>query len=125
MQMMCAKGFGPQRRSEPLEILLRQQRIVEHTCQVRHTGQRRQLRADPRQQFGELGLVTDVGREDVDSAVKTLRDGGNGPLRFGIRGAAAGQHDVAGTELSQMRRCVQTESTDTTGDQIGPIALRC
>ena len=39
--------------------------------------------------------------------------------------APAGQHDVTGAELGQIRRRVQTDRTEATGDQIAPIARGC
>ena len=87
MQVVGTERLGRQRGSEPLEILLRQQRVVEHAGQVCHARQRRQLRADPVQQLGHLGLLADVGREDVDPAVVTLGDVVDGSLRVSRRAA--------------------------------------
>ena len=89
-----------------------------------HPGERRQLRPDPLQQLLGLRLVADVGREDVDPAPVALRDLVDCPLCVRIGLAPAGQHDVAGPELGQVRRRVQAECTEATGDQIAPIAAR-
>ncbi len=91
---------------------------------MRHSRQRRQLRADPLQQLVDLRLVADIGREGVDAAPVALGDVRDCPLCLRIGRAPAGQHDVTGAELGQIGRRVQADSTESTGDQIAPIAPR-
>ena len=54
-------------------LCCRQQRVVEHAGQMSHACERRQLRADPLQQVRDLGLVADIGREDVDAGTGSAR----------------------------------------------------
>ena len=100
--MTGTERFGAQRRSESFDALLGQQRIVEHARQMRYAGKRRQLRANPRQQFGNLSFVADVCGEGVDPAAVALGDFGDHPFRICIGRAPAGQHDVTGSELSEV-----------------------
>lgn len=69
-------------------------------------------------------LVADVGGEDVDAALIALGDLLDQALRVRIGAAPASQHDVAGPELGQIRRCVQADRAQPAGDQIGPIGPR-
>ncbi|CAM5707108.1 hypothetical protein MAUB1S_11645 [Mycolicibacterium aubagnense] len=57
-------------------------------------------------------------------AVEALHHGVDGALCVGIGLASAGQHDVTGAQLGQVRRRVQAERAQTTGDQVRPIPLR-
>ncbi len=91
---------------------------------MRHSRERRQLRADPLQQRFHFGLVADIGREGVNAAPVALSDVVDLPLCVRIGRAPAGQHDVTGTELGQIGRRVQADRTESTGDQIAPIAPR-
>src|ERR1700730_40357 len=91
---------------------------------MRHSGEWRQLRTDPVQQLRNLGLVADVGREGVDAAPVALGDVVDYPSCVRVGRAPAGQYDVTGTELGQIRRGVQTDRAESTGDQIAPIGSR-
>ena len=124
VQMAGAECLGCQRGPEPLQALLGQQCVVEDTGQVCHPRQRRQLRADPLQQRGHLGVVADVGGKGVHAAPVPLGDLVDHPLGVGIGGASAGQHDVPGAELGQIRRGVQADRTESTGDQVAAVGAR-
>ncbi len=121
--MAGAEGFGRQRGPEPFDALLAQQRVVEHTGQVRHACQRGQFRADPFQEFRDLGFVADIGREDVDTGLVPLGDLVDRLLRVRVGRAPAGQHEIAGAELGQVRRGVQADRAETAGDQVRAISL--
>ena len=91
---------------------------------MRHPSERRQLRADLLQQLCDFRLVADIGREGVDAALVALGDLVDRLLGIRVGRAPAGQHDVSGTELGQIRRRVQTDRAESTGDQIAPIGPR-
>ncbi len=124
VQVGRTERLGRQRGPEPVHVLVRQQRVIEHTCQVRHSRKWRQLRADAFQQLLHFRLVADIGGEGVNAALVALDDVLDNPLRIRIGRAPTGQHDVTGAELGQIRRRVQTDRTETTGDQIAPITAR-
>src|ERR1700753_150173 len=87
-------------------------------------GELRQLRADALQQLLDVRLHADIGREGVDAALVALGDLLDRLLRLRARLPSAGQHDVAGPELGEVRRRAQTDGTAPTGDQIAPITAR-
>ncbi|SHT76128.1 Uncharacterised protein [Mycobacteroides abscessus subsp. abscessus] len=125
VQILRPECLGRQRCPEPFHTLLTEQRIVEHTGQMCHARQRRQFRTDPLQEPRDLGLRADIGGEHVDARLGALGDLPDHALRIGVGRTTAGQHDVPGTQLSQVGRGVQTDRAEATGDQIGPIRPRC
>ena len=91
---------------------------------MHHPGERGQLPADSIEQFGNLGLLADIGCEDVDAALVVLGDVLDDPLRACVRSTPTGQHDVTGSELGQIRRRMQADRTESAGDQIAPVSPR-
>ena len=91
---------------------------------MRDSRERRQLRADALEQLFDFRLLADIRGEGVDAALVALGDLLDRPLCVRVGLTPAGQHDVAGPELGQVRRRVQTDGTESTGDQIAPITAR-
>ncbi len=124
MKMPRAERLRGQRRAEPVEGLLGQKCVVDHAGQVCHPAQRRQLRPYSRQQLADLTLVADVGGKGVDPAVVALRHLVDDLLGCRIGRPPAGQDDVSGAELRQIRCRVQAERAEAAGDQVAPIFAR-
>ncbi len=124
VQVTGAVGLGHQGSAEPLQALLREQRVVQDSGQMYYPGERRQLRANPVQQLGNLGLLADVGCEGVNPALVALGDLLDHPLCLRVGSAPAGQHEVTGSALGQIRRRMQADRAESAGDQIASISPR-